>query len=396
MQFLKVLILTSSFPIRKDSVSGLFVGKLVENLPSNIKPTVIAPWDDEASGKFNNEYEIKCFKYAPKKLRILAHKPGGIPAALQLNRFNILLVPLFLIAMFVKCMKEAKNVDLIHANWSICGVIGGFVGYLYKKPVITTFRGEDVNKAKTNLAYKLILKHAVKNCSYATCVSKYMVESFNKAYPELKHKVKFISNGIDKNILAEYKSPNKKNTNEFVIVTVGSLTENKNTILIVRAINKLVKQNINTILHVIGDGPCRNKIEEYICRNSLEKHVFLHGPLVQKSVYKIVDASDAFVLASFREGRPNVILESMALNTLVVASDILGVKEILEDGVTGLLFETDNLDELYMCIKKAIDHKKMSTRITQSAYQYLLSRNLFWDETARQYTSLYTSAANGV
>ena len=110
MRKIKVLILTSSFPITEESVSGIFIKRLVDSLPSVIDPIVVTPNDDSyvtSAKKF--EYKVEYFNYAPRKFRKLAHKPGGIPAALESNKLFFLLVPFFWWQCFLRARSKLKK-----------------------------------------------------------------------------------------------------------------------------------------------------------------------------------------------------------------------------------------------------------------------------------------------
>ena len=389
MKTIKVLVLTTSFPLAQGSVSGLFVKRLVDNFPPDIHPVVVVPCDKNEMPINQLSYKVKCFNYAPRNIQVLAHLPGGIPAALNSGKFALLLVPFFLIAMFAKCLIEAKDVDLIHANWSVSGVIGGVVGFLYSKPVITTFRGEDVNKAEKNMIYNLVLKLAIKFSTHIVCVSLNMVEKVKLISANKNYNIKFIPNGVDKYLAETANDFHQKKENKLIIVTVGSLTENKNTILIIEAVNKLIKKGKDITLNIIGDGPQKTALESIIKKYQLQNHIHMHGSLESKDVYEIVRRSDMFVLSSFREGRPNVILESMVLGTLVLASRIEGVMEIIENKVSGLLFDPYNCDDLTECINMIIDNYELYDELSRNAQKYIVSNKLFWDETANQYIELY-------
>jgi glycosyltransferase involved in cell wall biosynthesis len=392
MKKIKVLVLTTSFPLAQDSVSGLFVKRLIDSFPPIVKPLVITPCDNNNNACFGQfGYEVKCFKYAPKKFRVLAHTPGGVPAALQTSKFHFILIPFFLVSMFTKCLVEVRNVELIHANWSICGVIGGLVGRMFSKPVITTLRGEDVNKANTNLFFNVTLKLAIKYSCYIVCVSQTMVKNVKLISADKKFNTKFISNGVSKKLTENYPDKRPAIENKLVLVSVGSLTKNKNTILIIEAVKKLINQKRNVVLNIVGDGPCKSLLIDMIEKYQLQNHIHLHGARESRDVYEIVSRSNIFVLSSFREGRPNVVLESMALGTLVIASKIEGVEEIIENEVSGLLFNPYSCDELVECINRVSDNKTLQKDLPKNALEYIISNSLFWDETAKQYLEIYNT-----
>lgn len=392
MKTIKVLFLTTSFPLTQKSVSGLFVKRLVDNLPSIVEPMVLTPCGDDSQVCIDQaRYKVKCFKYAPRKWRVLAHKPGGIPVALRSNKLNKFLVPLFLVSIFVKCFIEAKNVDVIHANWSICGAIAGIVGKLRSKPVITTLRGEDANKARNNLIFKVILNLSIKYSSLTVCVSKNIAKNLRSASKNHGSNIKFISNGVNQELVQNFYHSRPNTESLLAITTVGSLTENKNTILILEAVNELVIQGSNVTLNIVGDGPCKPILNSFVEKNKLQDRVFLYGSLESADVYELVKNSNIFILSSFREGRPNVILEAMALGTLVIASEIEGVRELIKNRESGLLFNPHKRCELVECLRQVSIDNTLQKTLPKKALDYIVTNKLYWGETANEYAEIYKS-----
>ncbi len=143
---LKVLLLTTSFPLTKESRSGIFIQKMVNHLPDNIQVTVLTPDSAEAGSQASADYSsVLPFCYAPKHWQQLAHGSGGIMAALSRNKLLFLLLPPFLLSNLLTCCCLTRKMDVLHANWSINGVIAGMSGLLFGKSVMTTLRGSDVN-----------------------------------------------------------------------------------------------------------------------------------------------------------------------------------------------------------------------------------------------------------
>ena len=392
MKKIKVLVLTTSFPLRENSTSGVFIERLVEKFTSDIEVLVLTPCDSDKNNVINcNRFKVKCFRYAPRRFRILAHKQGGIPAAIQSSKLNLILVPLFLITMFFKCFIEARNVDLIHANWSVCGFIGGLVAKIYAKPIITTIRGEDGNKAQTSIVFKLLLKLTVHYSSFVVCVSQNLVEKVKLISKNKDSNILFVPNGIDRNLLKFNleKSLSEEAKEELNLVTVGNLTSNKNVSLVIKAVREIIAQGNNIKLNIIGDGPKRIELEKLVQRYDLVRHIKFHGSLHPKNVYDLIGKSTIFVLSSFREGRPNVLLESMAIGTPIIASNIEGVLELIEDGKSGLLFDPTSYTQLTQCINTLCSDKKLQNYLSLNAQQYIKKNNLYWEQSASIYSELY-------
>jgi len=94
---LKILLLSTSFPLTPSSTSGLFVKYLYDALRERCCVQALTP-DDNRTDTSALQSGISAFRYAPKKWQKLAHLPGGIPAQLQTNRLAILPVPFFLLS----------------------------------------------------------------------------------------------------------------------------------------------------------------------------------------------------------------------------------------------------------------------------------------------------------
>ena len=126
---LRVAVITTSFPLTERSASGPFVLELVRHLPHDIEPTVITPCGtDRFASTTVNGYRLNCFRYAPRSWQILAHAPGGLPAALRGKVLAWPLLALFVPALFLASLRAARTADVIHANWSVTGVIAGLAG----------------------------------------------------------------------------------------------------------------------------------------------------------------------------------------------------------------------------------------------------------------------------
>ena len=149
MKKMRLLALTTSYPLRPGSSSGVFVQSLYRRLsaecaidvvcPADSKPTKAAFEDGAATG-----IRIHAVRYAPRAWRRLAQESGGVVAGLRRAPWYVLLLPGLLFGLFGRCLLRADDVDLIHANWAVCGAVAGIVGRLRRKPVVTTLRGSDV------------------------------------------------------------------------------------------------------------------------------------------------------------------------------------------------------------------------------------------------------------
>ena len=97
----RVLMLSTSYPLYKGAVSGVFVKYLVNTLSQHNVVEVLTPDDHINSPIELSDTNIFRFRYGPKRCQRLAHLPGGISAQLRKHKYFILLVPIFLLSYFL-------------------------------------------------------------------------------------------------------------------------------------------------------------------------------------------------------------------------------------------------------------------------------------------------------
>ncbi len=126
------------------------------------------------------------------------------------------------------------------------------------------------------------------------------------------------------------------------------------------------------MLLIAGDGPMREQIENCILSNGLCNHVLLLGQI--NNVEDLLQLADCFVFPSVYEGLPGTVIEAMMAGCPVIASDIEMLKEMIEDGQTGLLIEQQNPRSLADGILKMLSDKKLAERCANQARQYATTR----------------------
>lgn len=133
---------------------------------------------------------------------------------------------------------------------------------------------------------------------------------------------------------------------DFFLVSVGELNENKNQRIVLEALAKLKGRNPEAAAHIrygiCGDGFFRERIEGWISQMGLEGMVTLYGYC--RNVPAILGCADAAVFPSKREGLGMAGLESLAMGIPVIASDNRGTREYMQYGKNGFVFENDDVE----------------------------------------------------
>ncbi len=179
--------------------------------------------------------------------------------------------------------------------------------------------------------------------------------------------------GVDPALYAP--RPLRENPSPFEILFVGRLAPVKGPSVLVAAMDRLVRQGRQVRLRFVGDGPERAALER-----RLNPHVIFEGWQNADRVRALYQQADIFVLPSFAEGIPVVLMEAMAMEIPCVTTRITGIPELIRDQVDGLLVTPANDEELAAAIARLMDDPELRQRIGRAARQrvvedYDLQRN---------------------
>ena len=263
---------------------------------------------------------------------------------------------------FIKLLGMLTKANLVHIHgFSRRNAIVIAISRIFNKKVIlkmTSFGLDDPLSIKES--FSTIFWQLFKCCHAYIGVSPAFAMSYQKAdLPEKKYN--FIPNGVD---LDRYlpASKNEKMAlrekygfaeDDKVVVFVGHLSPEKRPMLLYKAWVKLREQNDNAKIIFIGHTRNYYEVDDEIIE-TIRQDAFRRGILpfihfVEKTshVDEYMKIADVFVLPSIREGLPNVLLEAMACALPCVVSDLPGVTDwLIDDGVTGVLFRSDDPDVL--------------------------------------------------
>lgn len=390
---MRVLHLATSFPSGPDCFAGSFIHRLVRaEVASGVCCTVLTPAADRPSN-WPDEYPVHRFRYAPMGLQKLAQQPGGIPAALGRTPLSYGLLAPFLAAMLTTLIGRAKQHDIIHAHWAVCGAMAVLTRHLHKRPVITTLRGSDFHFSRGgNGVHGWLLDQAVTGSAAITAVSDAIAAELKKKIPDKKDFVYAIANGIAEEFFRVSRKKGRGGT-PLKILFVGSLVSLKGVKLLFEA---LARSHASPwACSVAGDGPERRKLAHIAGRLGISDRVAFVGSVPPGKVAALMADHDILVLPSYREGRPNVVLEAMASGMAVVASDIDGCRELVRHDRTGWLFPAGDVEGLRCLLHAIFRGEKDIAGTGLAARKWLETQGLSWEKTAARYRALYDKVLGG-
>jgi glycosyltransferase involved in cell wall biosynthesis len=199
------------------------------------------------------------------------------------------------------------------------------------------------------------------------------------------------SNGKNDEDLRQKLSINCK----YIILFVGVLNGRKGEFTLIKAMDKVVSKYHDANLLIIGDGPTKKTSMKIVESLNLEDNIIFIPNVVHNEMENYYKASDLFVLPSYSEGLPKVLLEAMACGTPVVASNIPGHKDVINNNTTGYLFETGDVDDLSSKIIKALGNREKRSKLASAAKTFV-QKQCTWDCVSKRLDHVYKMGLNGL
>lgn len=184
-------------------------------------------------------------------------------------------------------------------------------------------------------------------------VSKDNLEKFKKIYPDLNNKKEVIYNYINKeNVIKKAKEEQLEqfSPKDINLVTVARLVEQKAIDRLIRVHKKLIDNDFNHNIYVIGDGPLRIKLEEQIKEQKVKNTFQLLGK--RENPYPYMNKADCFCLLSYFEGYGMVLEEAKILGKPIVITDT-AAREAVENYQNSTILE-NNEEAIYKGLKEVI------------------------------------------
>ena len=237
-------------------------------------------------------------------------------------------------------LARARGIGHLHAHFaSDAATVAMLAARLAEVPFSITAHAKDIYHDYDDAeAHRAFLVRKLREAAFTVTVSDY-----NKAYLQglagSEARIERLYNGVDLARLQVHHQPRE----ERLVVAVGRLVEKKGFGHLVAACHRLRRRGVDFRCVLIGEGPERARLEGMIERWELGEQVALLGALPQEAVFDWLRRATLFTLpcvvsaSGDRDGLPTVILECMALGTPVVATEVAGLPEMIEDGVSGRL-----------------------------------------------------------
>ena len=243
---------------------------------------------------------------------------------------------------------RSENVAIWHGHDYKSNFIGLMLRRFHPMKLVTTVHGWVKFTRKTPLYY-WIDKRSLKRYDHVICVSDDLLEiSRNAGVSDEKSET--IYNGID--VKTNRRSMTRESARQklglpldrTLIGAVGRLSDEKGFDLLIEAVRSLIERGLNLHLVIAGEGDARPKLTKLISEHQLSERIQLLGH--RDDLPELYQALDLYALSSYREGLPNVLLEAMAYEVPVIATNIAGIPSLVKDEQNGILVEAGSQSQL--------------------------------------------------
>ncbi|MBL4584170.1 MAG: glycosyltransferase family 4 protein [Pseudomonadales bacterium] len=354
----RILVATTLYPNANQNRHGIFVETRLRQLlkTGEVEARVVAPvpW---FPFKISSMEQYSVYADVP-----VYEQRNGIevfhPRYLVIPKIGMLLTPFFLaITLFFCARKIRKNgfkFELLDGHYFYPdGVATALVAKLLKVPYLITARGTDINLISSYKIPRKMIRWAAKNAAGNITVSTALKEKLTDLGVPAD-KVHVLRNGVDSELFVigdAQKIRKEMKLTGNVLVSVGNLVEPKGHALVIQALKNLPGFH----LLIIGLGEQLGALQTLANELDVSDRVQYIGEQSQTDLAKIYSAADLLILASSREGWPNVLLESMACGTPVVATRVGGTPEIVKAPEAGQLIATRSSDAIVAGIQQVLN-----------------------------------------
>lgn len=268
-----------------------------------------------------------------------------------------------------KILKE-NEFDVINTYLPQCGLLISLINLFHRIPIFCTLLNAIIHE-KSNYFQKTFYPF-VYFCLHKVSDGFIVNSEHNKQHFINKGRInenfiKVIYSGVE---IDEFRNLPKKINEEgkLVLGYVGRLSPEKGPLYFLKALTYL--KGIDYKCKIVGDGPLRGEMENYVLMNRLNDKVKFYG--YQHSVPRFMNKMDVVIVPSLNETFGLTIIEAFALKKAVIASEVGGIPEVVKNETTGLLFPAKNVAALSEKIQFVHDNKEQTEKMIKNGHEVFL------------------------
>ena len=313
-----------------------------------------------ANNLIRDNYEIKICLINQSKIKyLLSKKVKTIELNIRSNKKNFFdfifknLQRLVLLRKTFKSHKDYILVSFLNTTNILC--LLSSIG-LNSKVIIN--ERNDILKQKLNFSWTFLKFMTYNLADLITTNNKSNLLFLKSKYGK---KVNYINNPVE---IKKFKKQKRKK----IILSVGSLNDQKNYLQLLRCFKAFSLKNDNWTYNILGEGQLRKELIEYIKFLDLEKKVKIFNFTDPSSFYK---KSSIFIHGAKYEGTPNVLLEAMSFRIPIISSDYNGSSDIIKNNYNGIIYKIESDEDLLKKMQNLAFSNKLRKELSDNGYSYV-------------------------
>lgn len=392
---MKILVLTSTYSRWENDTEPKFVDNLCHYLAEEHEVHVLAPHaPGSKTGERLGRVDIFRFRYCLQHWESLAYD-GGILPNVKENRLRLVLVPLFLSAQLFALVRllRKNNYDIIHAHWIIPqGLVATIARPLARSniPVVLTSHGGDLFSLKGSMLSSL-KRWITRKAEKLTVVSSAMKIRASEMALKNEADIAVIPMGVDTH---KDFTPTAINEDRQGLLFVGRLVDKKGIEYLIDAMPEVLQQHPEAKLTIIGEGPMGQGLQDRCDSQGTDSQIQFLGARPNHEIPDFLRGTAICIFPSIvtddgdQEGTPVAVMEALACECAAIISDYPGARDIIHDGVTGLLVAERSSAEIAAKILELLEDAELRRKLGENGRK-LVQEKYDWEVISREFAKQF-------
>ena len=281
---------------------------------------------------------------------------------------------------------QRHRLDVLHAHYAIPHALSAYIAHhMTGVPYMVTLHGSDVHTLGADPAYQPATRYAVEAADAVTCVTNHICQTAEQTLG-VRCSIEPITNFTDPKIFKPNACELPLVDGKRQLIHVSNFRPIKRVSDLVIAFAQIAEEVPDVDLLLLGDGPERPTVDRLIRKFELNDRVRCPG--FKRDVYQYLRCASAFALCSELEGAPLSLLEAMSCGLPVVATEVGGIPEIVNNGENGVLVPFGDIDALANKLYVLLTDQTLAARLGKQARETIINRHTA-EKVVPQYEAIY-------
>jgi glycosyltransferase involved in cell wall biosynthesis len=385
-----ILMITTSYPRTLDDTSAPFIASIAEGIAQlGHNVDVVLPYHPMLTGLNRNGVTLHPYRFPGDEEDPVWGYAQSLDADVRMKKKVYALAPFAMHRAFKLALKiaDTKRPDIVHAHWVLPnGFIGARLSKKLRVPLMVSLHGSDMYLARKSKLFGSFARYVFKRAAVITACSPDLQMQASKLS---KREVNLLPYGVDTNAFAPKNLREGQN-----VLAVGRLVHKKGFLELIDAFGQASKYDSHSMLTIVGSGPLMSELRERASKNGIAERVHLPGNIGRAelpSVYAgatIVAVPSVLDQGGNQDGLPNVFLEALASGCAIVASDIPGIVNVVQNRKECLVVPAGNIAALSEAIVELLRSPDLRQQLGVAA-RIKAEEELSWQRKCQEFVVLY-------